>query len=924
MGVGVSIPVVRVNTPGVRLQLLPDQTAYCRLQLKATDCTRLRDAEQKARVCVDIHCRVIQGSIAGAYMAVKSVNRNDAAIAPYAPPPQHINQRAHTAGRHRPQQQPAAPYEQASQADSTVPQQRYLTDHTTQPQANGDVHLRLLPRHTDNFTPASYFLSIVGGSTHSVLDVEATIQTLPYAASDRQPATVYMNQVAYINRPHLIGDRQRILSDDAYIEQLQWRIVDLERELGQSNCSVLDSAHSLRLQRQNASLLIELDDVKRELEERRRAEMAEGELRGRSAYEERAVILQLEAQVEQYKANAKQAQARLNELEAELGELQQRQARSSHGTRWREEVELHGDGGVRAQRLIAEEEEESERRRLRSRQEAERYNQQHRQEMYESKYDVESRVTTARSQTRDMRTPTPNRPHLTPITRTQPSTATAARTVSPREQQHELAAEYRRRQAEAEQRQQAAQALQRDASHSPAVVRSANGWNEDEDEEYEVQQRVDGRQSADGARNSSADSRAVRDEEARVQDEQEQRRLRVQRQREEDDRLRHERSAEERHRAEMRAKEKEREREHAHNSHNHQTAATAATHSHAQSTTPRGTHTSPSHTTESHKPQQLEKSSSVEVKKVDNPHAHRSISAQVNEHAATHHAHTTKEAESTHDEHHHSHSHHHTHHEEEKEEVKDEQQTAHHASHKEKELEKELEKEREREAREKERDREKERERERERENEREKEREKIKEKERELEKEQEREREKEKKEREREQTRLKEKEESEKHHSHKAEDEKDKQDDHHHHHHEHHHHSHHSHSHKHDSDADKAKEKETSKEKENEKGKEQDEHHHSHSHSHSHKHHEEEEKTNDASHSHSANVIQTSGRQASSRKLAPIASSSDKKKARDVDDADEKEDDKTKDKHHHHHNHTTNSHTHKESATEVEVEMEI
>ena len=129
----------------------------------------------------------------------------------------------------------------------------------------------------------------------------ATIQTLPYAASDRQPALMYMNHVGYITRPHLIGDRQRIMSDDAYIEQLQWRIVDLERELGQSNCSVLDSAHSLRLQKQNASLLIELDDVKRELEERKRGELEEGDDRVRSAYEERAVILQLEAQVEQYK-----------------------------------------------------------------------------------------------------------------------------------------------------------------------------------------------------------------------------------------------------------------------------------------------------------------------------------------------------------------------------------------------------------------------------------------------------------------------------------------------------------------------------------------------------------------------------------------------------------------------------------------------
>ena len=979
MGVGVSIPVVRVNTPGVRLQLLPDQTAYCRLQLNAADSARLRDAEQKSRVCVDIHCRVIEGGISGAYMAVKTVNRNDAAIAPYAPPPQHINTRTATAGPTR-LQPLATPPILASQLDSSAPQQRYLTDHSNRPQPNGDVHLRLLPRHTDNFAPASYFLSIVGGPTHGVLDVVATIQTLPHTQSDRQPATVYMNHVAYINRPHLIGDRQRILSDDAYIEQLQWRIVDLERELGQSNCSVLDSAHSLRLQKQNASLLIELDDVKRELDDRKRAESEDGELRGGSAYEERAVILQLEAQAEQYRSNAKQAQSRLDELHSELAERKQevselraqlRQTHSSYGAqheqRWREEVELHG--GVRAQRLVAEEELADERRRLHSRQEAERFNQQHRHDSYEHKYDEPH----SRNQARNTHTAN-HPPHTAPIaTYPQPH---PHRPLTPRERQAEAEAEHRRRTA------QRSPTLQRDVSHSPAVVRSANG-RYDDDEEFEVH-RDDGRQSPTVAHHS-AHGTTAKEEEAREEareelveeeEQEERRRERVQKQRAEEERDRHER--EERHRAEVREKLKEREREREraqHNNHaadtkitvtSHDSHTSQASHSHKHDTlAPRDTHSSQSHKSETHESHKHEKSDEVDGKRVDNPHAHRTISAHghvsdnhsthhaqtdkphEHHHAAkqeTHHSHTTKEAEAKHDGHHHtSHSlkvddkeHHHHHHSHKKDEEVDKDKHQPHTSHSHKTDDKHHKdeerrdqpshshKEEEKEQTEhhhtshshKTNDRDDSHEhnshshKEHEKEKEREKEREREKDKEREREKERERDREKEReKEREREKEKLKEKEKEKEahhtHHSNKSDDDTSKE------HHHHHHHTHHGHTHKHDSDKDKELEKDADKTREKD-----DSHHHSHSHKH-----KEEEKTNDTSHSHShsSNAIQPPSRHASSRKLAPIASSSDKKKSRDVDRAadDDNDNESNRDKHHTHH-------SHKHNSSDMEVEMEI
>ena len=187
-----------------------------------------------------------------------------------------------------------------------LPVTRYLSQHRPPSLPNGDVHLRLLPRHTSNFSPASYFLSIVSGAGYAVVDITATMQTLPYP---HPPAAVYFNQAQYTVNPYP-ADRLRVLSDDAYIEQLQWRVVDLERELGQSNCEVLESASSLRIQRQNAALMLQVDDLRQQLAEAQHSHPPSHQ----SVEEDRHHLLQLEAQVEQYKATAVTARHSIQEL----------------------------------------------------------------------------------------------------------------------------------------------------------------------------------------------------------------------------------------------------------------------------------------------------------------------------------------------------------------------------------------------------------------------------------------------------------------------------------------------------------------------------------------------------------------------------------------------------------------------------------
>ena len=316
MGGGLSVPVLRLNHPGLRLQLQANTTSYSRLHIRSSDTQRLRDAEQRNRVCIDVHVKVLEGSVTGAFLAVKATTRSDTTVAPYptpTSPPSHSSHPVHVAhsshpSRHSPYLPPPLP---VSPHEPTLARQDYLAQHRGTPTPSGDVHLRLLPRHTSNFSPASYFLTVVCGPTPTVIDLTATLQSLPYP---HPPSALYFHHVQYTVDPYA-PDRLRTLSDDAYIEQLQWRVVDLERELGQSNCQVLESASSLRLQRQNAALLLQVDDLRQQLQEAAHGPQPAGRQEG-----DRHVLLQLEAQVEQYKAAARVARQSIQELNHRMEE----------------------------------------------------------------------------------------------------------------------------------------------------------------------------------------------------------------------------------------------------------------------------------------------------------------------------------------------------------------------------------------------------------------------------------------------------------------------------------------------------------------------------------------------------------------------------------------------------------------------------
>lgn len=165
MGSGISIPTLNINTPGLRLSIAQNATSYVKLEIRSSDTAKLRRADADVRICVDVHVKVLEGQVHGTYMAVKNTSSIDSNH--FTKDNQSINQTINHTG---PQTMPSGhgplpsilpptilPTPSTSHPDASVESnhQSFLSSHHTAPLPNGDVHLRLLARHTSNFMPAS-------------------------------------------------------------------------------------------------------------------------------------------------------------------------------------------------------------------------------------------------------------------------------------------------------------------------------------------------------------------------------------------------------------------------------------------------------------------------------------------------------------------------------------------------------------------------------------------------------------------------------------------------------------------------------------------------------------------------------------------------------------------------------------------------
>jgi uncharacterized protein YukE len=337
---------VFLDYPGAEVLTPANKTTFVSVKIRPQDTDKLRAAMQHARVTVDVTVKVLTGNVSGVYMAVRPNNSNkDNNIVPvgvHHEEPNYINNNSNnnqydrdrgfsntTTFNNRPN---SAYSNRPNSANPNDTNARTQVGYRQEELGPGGCKLRLLPSHTNNFAANEYYLSIMSGPVNGRVLVSAMINDRDvygahasiYGYNDPNavptPLAINANTTAAWNNSglHIQNNanfgasfyRAKNQTDEEYIEELRWKITDLERELDARAAEMerfADVRTMKKLEKQNNKLQNRIDELERELYDNNH---------GNSGH----AVQQLEAQIDQYKQNAKKAKRIIEALNEKVEE----------------------------------------------------------------------------------------------------------------------------------------------------------------------------------------------------------------------------------------------------------------------------------------------------------------------------------------------------------------------------------------------------------------------------------------------------------------------------------------------------------------------------------------------------------------------------------------------------------------------------